>query len=174
MAPDDAAIRQFLRRYRKAAILAGVFFLLLLGFAVDRELQQRRITREHERARQVSEFWSELFDLEAEDIDKPRSQLTARDLLDRGAARIEELRGQPRLQADLMTVIGRSYLSLGLCEAAAPLLERALSLRRKIHGNVHPEVAESLDLLAGLEVSRGHYRRAESLARESFEIPLQR
>ncbi|MCP3964483.1 MAG: serine/threonine protein kinase, partial [bacterium] len=162
---------KFLRRYRRAAVLTVVLLLLLGGFSVNRELQQHRIARERDRAQQISAFLSQLFDIQAEDIGKPRSQLTARDLLDRGAERIDrELQGQPRMQADLMIILARGYEGLGFCAAATPLVERAMSLRRQIHGGVHLEVAEALDLLAALEVGNGNYGRAESLARESLEI----
>ncbi len=162
---------KFLRRHPKCVASAAGAALLVVGFAGHRELQQRRTSHEHDRSRQISAFLSDLFDIEADDLGKPRSQLTARDLLDRGTERIDrQLHGQPRVQAELMVMLARGYGSLGHHAAATPLAERALSLRREVYGSVHPEVAESLDLLAGLEVAMGDYRRAETLTLEELDI----
>ncbi len=165
---------KFFRRHRKSAGLAAVLSLGLLGLGGHRALSQRRIDRQNERSQEISRFLSELFDIDAEDIQKPRNLLTVRDLLDRGTERIDrQLQGQPRLQADLMIVLSRGYRSLGLFDAAVPLARQALSLRQQIYGPVHHEVAEGLDLLTGLEVSRGRYWQAESLARRSLEVVRQ-
>jgi tetratricopeptide (TPR) repeat protein len=45
-----------------------------------------------------------------------------------------------------------------------------LELRRQIHGPSHPEVAESLDLLADLELAEGHYQSADTLFRTAVEM----
>ena len=54
-------------------------------------------------------------------------EITARELLDRGATRIEtDLAGQPEVQAEMMLLLGRIYRELGVYDRARPLLERSL------------------------------------------------
>jgi hypothetical protein len=43
----------------------------------------------------------------------------------------------------MMETGGRVYRNLGIYSQAAPILERSLSLKRKVFGEEHPEVAAS-------------------------------
>ena len=57
------------------------------------------------------------------------AQVTAREVLDRGVARVERgFEGQPEVQADLLAVLGRVYRNLGLYERATGLTARAADL----------------------------------------------
>ena len=77
--------------------------------------------------------------------------MTARELLDKGSGKIEkELKGQPEIQARLMDTMGLVYYRLGLYGRAQPLLETALTIRRKMHRTDHPDVATSLLNLSSL------------------------
>ena len=70
-------------------------------------------------------------------------EITAREILDQGAARIgKELGAQPDLQATLLDTIGSVYLSLDLPEDAQPLIEQGLAVRRKLFGERHLDVAQ--------------------------------
>ncbi len=160
-----------LLRRRKREVAAGVVAALLLaGVIFDRERQQRQTARARDRAQRVSEFLIELF--EVSDPSEARgNSVTAREILDRGAERIEqELREEPELQAALMHTMGKVFMSLGLYEGATPLLETALAQRRRVHGRRHPEIAESLSALAELLFVKGHYDAAEPLFREALAI----
>src|SRR5437667_998388 len=53
---------------------------------------------------------------------------------------------------------------------AVPLLQRALAIREKTLGPEHPDVAASLDNLAGLYRVQGKYREAEPLYRRALAI----
>ena len=54
-------------------------------------------------------------------------EITAREILERGAGRIErELAQRPETQARLLGIIGEVYSRLGLYDRSLPLLERAL------------------------------------------------
>jgi serine/threonine-protein kinase len=65
--------------------------------------------------------------------DPSASQVTVRELMDRGVKRIEtELAGQPEVQATLLETIGGVYRELGEFNEAARLLEDALHRREKI------------------------------------------
>ena len=76
--------------------------------------------------------------------------MTARELLDRGAERIDaELAGQPVVQARLLGTIGGVYGSLGVYDRSATLLERASrSAPRRPLGREHADTAASMEALA--------------------------
>jgi CHAT domain-containing protein/tetratricopeptide (TPR) repeat protein len=58
----------------------------------------------------------------------------------------------------------------GKYQEAIPLLERVLSIRKKVLGNEHPDVASSLNNLAALYTSQGRYSEAEPLYRQALEM----
>jgi non-specific serine/threonine protein kinase/serine/threonine-protein kinase len=173
--------RKFVRRHRLAVTLAGALALLVAGFAATMAVQARRIARERdranqqaaraeqeaERARQVSGFLVDLFEIS--DPDKARgSTITAREVLDYGAKRIEgELQGEPELRAELMGAMGRVYLSLGLSDDAARLLRVVLGTEEAVHGPRHPHVAtahfdlaQALQGLGDFATARTHIQEA--------------
>jgi eukaryotic-like serine/threonine-protein kinase len=145
------------RRNRLAAGLAAVLTLAVVGFGAsmgvlagrlaeerDRVAAERdRALREEREARQTADFLRELFS----SPDPSRAmgeELTARELLDRGAERLErELAGDPEALASLLDSIARAYEGLGLPDRAGPLFERSLALRRRVLGDDHPETLES-------------------------------
>ena len=142
-----------------------------------------------------------------------RGEPTVRGLLDAGAERVQkELAGQPELQAEILTVMGRIYRRLGVYDKAQPLLEQALvgrtpglragarasgpelndlgvllserattrhaarnleqalSMRRKLLGPEHADVAITLVELGRVYQDQGFNERAEPLQREALAI----
>lgn len=147
---------KFVRRHAADCVTGAAALLLLVTLAFYYTLE---LTRERDRARQaaeatqVSEFLRGLFEISAPTRSKGE-EVTARELLERGAGRVEvELARQPALRATMMTLIGHVYGELALYEEAQPLLERAVAIRRGL-GDEDPEgLAESLYVL-GLVLTR--------------------
>ena len=161
---------KFLRRNRLAATLTVAVVILSLGFGILMTLQQRQTARERDRATWISGFLTETFE-SADPGEESWNTVTARDLLDQAAARLHfEDSTDPLVAAGLAATIGNAYRNLGLREQAQPLLERALSLRRKAVGESHPLVAESLTDLASLFQEWGDFARAKQHFSEATRI----
>ena len=169
-------VRKFVRRHRWGVGAAVLFVVLLLGYAATLRLQALEITRERDRARleaakaaQVTEFLVDLF--ETSDPNQAQGNaVTARELLDRGATRVEgELAGQPAVQAEALAVIGQIYGRLGLFDEAAGLLTKALALRQ---GAAVPplDLAESHYHLADVLDRRGDYEAAEAQLHQALAL----
>ena len=116
--------------------VTSLFVLMLIGFSVLVTIQAARVARERDvaqqerdAAEQVSSFLVGLF--EVSDPSRARGNtVTARELLDRGAAQVESgLTEQPTVQARLMDAIGRVYRQLGLFDQSESLLSKALARR---------------------------------------------
>ena len=81
----------------------------------------------------------------------------------------ERFAGQPVVAATLRQTIAIVYSSHGLFEAAAPLLEQALRVRRELLGPDHPDSLASLHSAALLQMSLRHAAEAEALGKEEIE-----
>jgi len=174
--PDTVGYRtrKFLQRHRAGVTATAVAVLLIAGlvsfYTVQLAEERDRAQLEAATATQVSDFLQGLFAV-SDPSESGGEDVSARALLDQGAARIEqELADQPVVQARMMQVMGEVYQSLGAFEAAAPLLERALSIRRETLGANHPDIATSLNSLAVLRQETGAYAPADSLFRAALAI----
>ena len=166
--------QKFMYRNKLRVLAAGAVLLLiagLVGFYTARLSSERTIARlEAQKAKQVSDFLKGLFE-----VSNPRESggetITARELLDRGALRLEEeLAEQPAVRAEMMHVIGEVYGTLGLFEKADTLLNRTLDLRRKLYGEKHPDVAKTLSALGVRYEVLGRFAEAAAMQRSAIAI----
>jgi non-specific serine/threonine protein kinase/serine/threonine-protein kinase len=176
--PPSTAYRlgKLIRRHRGVAVATVVAALALamgtvaatVGMVRARAAQaaaqasEERADTEARTARQVSDFLIDLFEVSDPSV-AAGSSVTAREILDRGARRVEaELADEPIVQARLMAAMGTVYSGLGLYDDALALLQRALALRE---ANLAPddlEVAESLRRLGILQRNRGDLEASEA------------
>ncbi|MDJ0939519.1 MAG: tetratricopeptide repeat protein [Woeseiaceae bacterium] len=107
------------------SLVAVVGLMLSTGIAL-RQAEEARI--EAARANETRDFVTSLFEFAAPDKSLG-DRLTARQLLDIGAQRVdEELAGQPQLQAEMLLLLATTYGQLGLYDTALPLAENAAGL----------------------------------------------
>ena len=169
--PDSLAYRsgRFLRRHRLGAAAASLVALSLVVGLAAALWQGRRAAREAARATAVQGFLEGLF--EASDPNERRgATVTARELLDRGAGRIQSELVDPRLQADLLETVGTLYRKLGLFDQGQLHLERSLALRRQLFGEQGVETAKSLAGLGRLHAEKEDFAAAEPLLRRALAI----
>ncbi|HLX82773.1 MAG TPA: serine/threonine-protein kinase [Terriglobales bacterium] len=161
---------KFVRRHKAAAAAAAIVALALIGFSVGMGLLAKRATRERLTAQRESQFLAGIFEAATPDQARGR-QITARELLDQGAKRVDrELAGDPGLQGTMLNNIGRAYIALGLYDQATPLLERAYALRKKSLGEENADVADTLFQLADSIRLQTQYTKAEPLFRQALSI----
>jgi eukaryotic-like serine/threonine-protein kinase len=169
-------VGKFVRRNRTGVIAATVAIVALLtggagatiGFVQARH-EQRRAQEAAATAEQVTEFLTGLFRV-SNPGEARGNTITAREVLDRGAEQIRsDLSDQPLVEARLMRVMGDVYRNLGLYDAAAPLLERAVT-RGASAGVDDEELATALQRLAIVYRHQGRLAEAEATLRRSFEM----
>jgi eukaryotic-like serine/threonine-protein kinase len=162
--------RKFVTRHRMGAAASVLVLLSLVGGLVGTAWQARLASREAAKAREVTAFLTSLFGVAHPDESRG-TPITARELVDRGAARISsELAGQPGIQGELLHVVGIIYRELGLWEDAEGHLVRALDLRRGLYGGDHAEVADTLNALASLLIERDELARAGPIVDEAVSM----
>jgi serine/threonine-protein kinase len=183
--PDRWTYRagKFVRRHRGGVAAAAVLVLLLIGYGVTVTWHSQRTQaaldraqREAQKSEQVTEFLVGLF----ERADPYQSTgpavrlgdtLTARELLDQGAARARQaLSDQPQVQATMLHTLGRIYRQRGYHDDAASLLDDALAVQREHLPPTHPDRAKSLHERARLFRYEGQTERAARLYQESLAI----
>ncbi|NHK27041.1 serine/threonine protein kinase [Parvularcula flava] len=108
------------------AIVAGLTTFYMIRLADERD--QARIAAQQ--ARQASDFLAGLF-FNASPDQTPQGGVTAIDLLEKGQEQVDALAEQPRLQAQVIALIGRSYFYLGDVERAADLLRQSVTLQEQ-------------------------------------------
>jgi eukaryotic-like serine/threonine-protein kinase len=168
-------IGKFVRRHRvEVAAAAAVGAALVIGLSVA-VLQGRRATRERDRAEQalaesngVTDFLLELFRT-GETGEVPATQLTALDLLRRGALQADDLSNQPMVHARLLDVIGQMSFNLGRLDEAQARLEQAIAIRRSA-GGAADDLARSLIHLSWVHRTRNHHDRARPLVMEALDL----
>ena len=179
---DGLRQRELRRRQRQLfAIASGAIagMVLTSGLAaaalIARATAQRQTViakREAETARQTTAFLVDLFRI-SDPSEARGNSLTAREVLDKGAARVEsQLAKQPAVQATLLDTLGTVYMGLGLYTQAKPLLETAATKRRAFGPAENPALAVTLSHVGDLLTLRAEYPDAESAYREA--IALQR
>jgi serine/threonine-protein kinase len=162
--------RRFVRRHwlpiSASAALAGA---LLAGFA-GVAWEMRRATREAARATATKDFLLGVFRASDPRIaqEKPRGQITAKELLDIAATRIEkEFGAQPDLQIELLGTAAEIYANLSDDERYKALQRRRTELARTHYGSAHPVVIEALLSEADSACARQDYARANALLAET-------
>jgi len=184
----------FLRNRALAGSLAAALLLLVagsIGYAWMQNAARRQIQNQKDRADEnwakaerkkeealsaqqeadtVATFLEGLFQSSNPRIEQ-QAVVTAEDLLDRGAKSIEEqLESTPVVRARLMSVIGKSYVSLGAFDKAEPLLDAAYADQRTRLGDEDPRTVAVLGVLASFYIETGRYEQAEPACIRQLEI----
>jgi tetratricopeptide (TPR) repeat protein len=169
--------RKFVRRHRIGVATAGGVALLLVAFAVVATIQSirigaqaARITVERDRAEQVSGFLAGLFRT-SDPYTGASGSLTAREILDSGAVRIDrELAGQPEARAQMLFEMGRAYFGLGVWDRARRFAETSLAIRRRASPDRTIEIANTLDFLGAVLREQGELDAAEHAYRDALRM----
>ncbi len=124
--PSSAAYRiaRYVRRHRVGVAASATVVALLAAGTVGIWWQAVEARREAARAREMAAFLQDLF--AAVDPDEARGRVvSARELLDRGAERINELKADADLRVDVVRTLGELYFRLGAFDRSELLLRQA-------------------------------------------------
>ncbi|HEY1875584.1 MAG TPA: toll/interleukin-1 receptor domain-containing protein, partial [Steroidobacteraceae bacterium] len=177
---DGLRQREQRRRQRQLfAIASGAVagMVLTSGLAaaalIARAAAQRQTViakREAETARQTTNFLVDLFKI-SDPSEARGNSLTAREMLDKGAARVEaQLAKEPQVQATLLDTLGDAYTGLGLYDKAKPLLESSVAKREGLMPAEPAQLAASLSDLGDLQTWRAEYQDAERAYRRAIAL----
>jgi eukaryotic-like serine/threonine-protein kinase len=171
---------RFIKRHRTWAIPSIAMIVILVGSLIGLLYQSRIIKQERDialalerqsseeaaKAEKLSEYLIELF--RVNDPTQGGSQdLTARELLDRGAETLSErFPDEPAIQALFGETLGRIYMNIGLFDQSRVLLESANETRKQLDDPV--ALARSYNYLGNMH----NMRRSFRLASENYQNGL--
>jgi serine/threonine-protein kinase len=160
---------KFARRHRAGVAAAALVVLSLVAGLIGTTLQARQAALESAKAEQVKNFVIDLFTLADPDLSNGEN-ITARELLERGDARVNDLANQPELQAEMLAVLGSIDKKLGLYEEAAERFQRALEIERRLHGPRDSSVAARLHDLGETALDRSRIEEAQKYHEEALAL----
>ncbi|MBK8980011.1 MAG: serine/threonine protein kinase [Planctomycetes bacterium] len=170
-------IGRFVRRHRIGLTVAAGVFITLLGAVVATGLALQRALVAEAESRQDARRARAAIDA-LQDVlvaANPHSELgpdrTLREILDaRGEELVERVSAEPVVEAKVRQILGASYRTMGLLDAAAPHLQRALELAHAKQPSDPQEVSDALWQWSWLLHDRRDYAGAESSMRESLAL----
>jgi len=168
--------RKFARRHVAAVTAGSAIAVALVALMVTLAIASVRIAHERDRANRGAEasnkiaaFLTSLFQV-SDPSEARGSAVTAREILDRGAAQIEkELAAEPEVRARLMATMSDVYTGLGLYKPAEELARKSLDTRRAVLGPDNADTLKSQFLVAVASDRQGRYPESEKLLRETLE-----
>jgi eukaryotic-like serine/threonine-protein kinase len=165
--------QRFVSRHRTVVALSTFAVVALVAGMITALMQANRASHEAEiaraqsaRAKAAEQFLTGLFTANSTDQADPQAgqRLTARDLLDRGAARIDqELTAFPDAKADVLNTLADMYVHLGEWDRALELNRERLKLVEKIHGKRSVPYADAL-VVSAFRLNGARRYEAEMLA----------
>jgi tetratricopeptide (TPR) repeat protein len=176
--------QKFVRRHAVSVATAAAIVGLVVAGGIGIVLQRNRAIAsealaineaararaEAAKASEVATFLTDLF-RESDPANARGKSVSARELLDRGAAQLSSETGSNSpVRAELMDTIGGVYRALGLFDESDKITAAALELRRRTLGPEHPDIAASLDDLGQLARQRTRYEDAERWHREALAM----
>jgi len=137
--PDSLAYRaaKFVRRYRLQVAAGAVVAVALLGGTSIALWQAREARLAAATAKAVQEFIESVFNANNKYQADPKlaAATTARELLDRGADRVDkELAAQPEAQLRLYDLLAQMYAGMSVKERSLVLYRQSLELATRLHG----------------------------------------
>lgn len=161
--------QKYVARHRAGVSIWAGIVLMLACFALVQTSQLRRITRERDRADRITRFMTNMFKL-SDPNESHGAKVTAREILNKASLEIgTELAGDPQLEAEMTATMGTVYSNLGLYAKAEVLLTRAISLRRRVFPQDHPDTLTVMNDLGKVLAEMGRYSEAEKLHRDAIE-----
>ncbi len=119
-------MRKFARRHWLPLSVGAVLLAVVLSGTVAMAWQARRIVAEARTTDAVKNFLVGLFH-DADTTQANGKEVTARELVDRGASRLDKMSGEPLLRGELKSVLGEIYNDLGRSNEAESA-ERAAAI----------------------------------------------
>ncbi len=161
---------RFVRRHRLLIASGALVLFAVVAGAMGMLWQAQRAVHEAARTTAVKDFLVKIFRASDPRIasDRPRGQITAKELLDASADRIDkQFAADPELELELLGTIALICRELGETDRYLALQEREMQLAQANFGELHPVIADILLNRADDAVARNDYAAALQLLKQT-------
>ncbi len=168
--------RKYAQRNAWGLAAALVIAALVIGYAATFRVQALQVASERDRAQAEADKAEQVIDLMInlfETTDPSQAQrevFSPREFLSQGVRRVQtDLRDQPAVQAEALSVIGQLYLGLGHFEEAETQLRQAIAIGQTLPDG-QGRLARSIRLLGTVRKHLDDYHAADSLYRRALAL----
>ena len=137
---------------------------------IQAQADEKKAETESARSAQVAQFMTDMLKGVGPSVALGRDTTLLREILDQTAQRLDTLKAQPEVEADLRLTLGGVYRDLGDYPKAEAMLQQALAIRKKLHGEKSLPVASLLDQLGQVLHRTGKSAEAEADYRQALAI----
>lgn len=167
---------KFAGRNRLAVAAAAVILLAIVSVSIvslwqtEKARQQRDLARkEKAKAELINTFLQDMLGAAAPEA--KGKDVKVADVLNEASTRAKtELANQPEVMADVLTTLGRTYLSLGIFAPAEPDLRTAVEASLKANGELHPASATAMGWLGLVLSYLGKYDEGVEISRRAVDL----
>jgi len=169
---------KFVRRHRLGVTAAAAIAVSLAASSILVARQAAIVARERDvataerdRARAVTQFVTDLFDVDPyADDEGLNDKVTLGEFLARSEHKVRALGDRPELEATLLALLCRLQSDLGQLEPARALCAEALALRQRLGDEGSADLASLLTSSGIVDEDRGDYGAAEPQLRRALAI----
>jgi serine/threonine protein kinase/tetratricopeptide (TPR) repeat protein len=154
--------------------VAAVITVLAVGVIVSAG-EAIRATRAVRESQQITQFLTDMLQGVGPAVALGRDTTILHEILDKTASRVEEeLRDQPKLEANLLTLIGEVYRALTIYDQEETMHRKALAIRIKLFGERNADTATSMDLLGTALLQQTKLPEAETFLQKGLTNRLEK
>ena len=160
-------VGKLVRRHRGAFGAATLLLVSLLGGVFATSRQAKQAEQERARAEEINRFVTEM--LGAADPGSLGRDVTVREVLDSAALRAATLHGRPQLEAEVRSVIARTYAGLGELARSENEWREVVEIRRRLAPQGDRALAIALTSHATVLEDLGQLVLADSLHHAAWD-----
>ena len=160
---------KFIRRHRVGVAAAALVTLAIIAGLIAALWEARQARAQRDVAQRINTFLQDMLGAAAPEV--KGVDIKVADLLDEASTRAKtELVGQPDVMADVLMILGRTYISLGKLDKAESALRAALEASLRANGELHPTTATTMGWLGLALANLNKTAEGEQISRKAVEL----
>jgi serine/threonine-protein kinase len=160
---------KFIRRHRVSVVAAALVMMAIIAGLIAALWEARQARAQRDVAQRINTFLQDMLGAAAPEV--KGVDVKVADLLGEASARAKkELADQPYVLADVLMILGRTYISLGKPDKAEPDLRAALEASLRVNGELHPTTATSMGWLGLALAQLNKTEEGEQVSRRAVEL----
>jgi tetratricopeptide (TPR) repeat protein len=160
---------KFIRRHRVGVAAATLVAMAIIAGLIVAVWEARQARAQRNVAQRISNFLQDMLGAAAPEVKGVDVKVT--DVLNDASARAKtELVGQPAVMADILMILGRTYISLGKPDKAENTLRAALEASLRANGEVHPTSATTMGWLGLALATLNKTAEGEPISRKAVDL----